>query len=423
MRRIVIELLTTAIALLLVGCRGEASGDSWHGSTSDSAGIVVVSNPAEGTWREGGGWRLEEDLSVGARDGDPEYLFGQIAGICVGSSGRIYVVDLSAGSIRVYSPDGSFINAFGRTGSGPGELGASLGPCLTQPGDTLAIPDLQNFRVNRYSADGTPVGDWRFDVGQGIPLRWDISAAGKIATQLRFGILDLSPNEIPDAIVWWTGEESPGDTLLRFPARAVVPLPSGRRQYTLLASETLWDLAPDGGVAVAESSDEGYRLIEYDSLGNALRVISRPAPPHEVTETDRRILREAVETVFSARVIEAVMGEIHFAERFPVFFQLRHGPRGSLWVQQVRVPSTLSADEQTEADFRPEDPEVFLANPRLRLGSPDWDVFDDQGRFLGVVTMPRRFEPIEFTGDAIYGIWRDEMDVEYVRRLRIMIGR
>ena len=71
-------------------------------------------------------------------------MFGQIAGICVGADRRIYVVDLGASSIRVYDPDGGFIGGFGGSGSGPGELGASLGPTLRIQAD--------HFRVRRAQA-------------------------------------------------------------------------------------------------------------------------------------------------------------------------------------------------------------------------------------------------------------------------------
>ncbi len=52
-------------------------------------------------------------------------------------------------------------------------------------------------------------------------------------------------------------------------------------------------------------------------------------------------------------------------------------------------------------------PEVLVANPRLPIGSPDWEVLDADGRFLGVVTLPNRFEAMQFVGDAVYGVWRD----------------
>jgi hypothetical protein len=58
-------------------------------------------------------------------------------------------------------------------------------------------------------------------------------------------------------------------------------------------------------------------------------------------------------------------------------------------------------------------------NPQLDIGSRQWDVFDAEGRYLGVVSMPLRFQPVRFLGNNIYGIQRDELDVQYVVKLAI----
>jgi len=34
--------------------------------------------------------------------------------------------------------------------------------------------------------------------------------------------------------------------------------------------------------------------------------------------------------------------------------------------------------------------------------------------------VPHRFQPVTFEGDLIYGIWRDEFDVQYVRVMRVV---
>ena len=54
------------------------------------------------------------------------------------------------------------------------------------------------------------------------------------------------------------------------------------------------------------------------------------------------------------------------------------------------------------------------------IGAKDWDVFDAEGRFLGVVTMPPRFSPRSIVGDKIYGVFRDDLDVQYAVRMRIV---
>jgi hypothetical protein len=98
-------------------------------------------------------------------------------------------------------------------------------------------------------------------------------------------------------------------------------------------------------------------------------------------------------------------GRFHFADFFPAFQALAVGPMGTIWVQRVKPASELS----------PEEVRVYHENP-----AEDWEVFDSEGRFLGVVAMPSRFDPMVFRGGKIYGTWRDELDVSYAVRFGIV---
>jgi len=89
---------------------------------------------------------------------------------------------------------------------------------------------------------------------------------------------------------------------------------------------------------------------------------------------------------------------------------LAAGPVGTIWVQHVQPPSELS--DETLASSRQDH---VVEN----FGAPGWEVFDRDGRFLGVVDMPEQFKPILFRHDVIYGVSRDELNVEYVVRLHI----
>ncbi len=77
-------------------------------------------------------------------------------------------------------------------------------------------------------------------------------------------------------------------------------------------------------------------------------------------------------------------------------------------MQPVRSPADLS------------DKEIELYNFIEDFGASGWDVFDRAGRYLGVVNMPPRFQPRLFHEDEIYGVWRDDIDVQYVVRLHVI---
>ena len=97
-----------------------------------------------------------------------------------------------------------------------------------------------------------------------------------------------------------------------------------------------------------------------------------------------------------------------FADFYPAFGQIFLGPEGTLWVQRIRSASDMAGDTEEEFEFDPQD-----------IGSPEWEVLDREGRYMGVVTFPDRFQPRNVQGDHIYGLWQDELDVQYIMRLKV----
>jgi hypothetical protein len=106
--------------------------------------------------------------------------------------------------------------------------------------------------------------------------------------------------------------------------------------------------------------------------------------------------------------MEQTRRSVSFAEFFPAFVSMSIGPNGSIWVQHLRPPAQVTEEELETYDMTQD------------IGSRDWDVFDPDGRYLGVVTMPPRFTPRRIVEGKIYGVWRDDLDVQYVTRLRIV---
>ncbi len=88
------KVVTFWALLPIVACADD--GDGWTGTVSDSAGVAIVENGDEGLWAPDEQWTLEEEMRVGALEADPEYQFGQVGFLAVGSVGQIYVSDIQA---------------------------------------------------------------------------------------------------------------------------------------------------------------------------------------------------------------------------------------------------------------------------------------------------------------------------------------
>lgn len=389
--------------LLLPGCSGP--GGTWAGTISDSAGVTVVSNPAEGIWEEADRWTVEVELQIGGREGDPEYLFGEVGPMAVDSRGRILVFDDYASQIKVYSPEGEYGGAIGRRGDGPGEL-RGVDVLWVGSGDTVLVSSMRAQRFNRFAPDGSDAGTFRMVLQEGYPLEAVTTSSGQMAVRLRpFAATadDVAENPM-DAIVVLSTNGTVTDTLMTYPADQMFG-PGAGAENRFFCPEMVWDLTEDLQVVFGVTDE--YRIQTYSNK-QLTRTITKPFEGVPVTGENRETvigLEKGYmdEAGVPLGIQERLLNRIRFCESFPVFRSVRIGPEQSVWVQQVRVPTgTLETD----------DPEA--------LASPEWDVFDSEGRFLGVVTLPERFDAKVFRGDRIYGVWRDELDVGHVLRLRII---
>jgi hypothetical protein len=400
----------------MAACSG---GDQWTGSVTDSAGVTLVVNTDQGMWVEGGGWTLEEELRIGTIEGEPEYQFGQIGLIAIDSRDRIFVLDAQAREIRVFSPDGTYQQTMGQPGEGPGELGAGAAALYMGPGDTLLAPDLANQRVNRYAPDGTSLGSFPLRIENGIPMSIVATRTGVVAEQVRpFSTPDQPSPDSLDVIVKLATDGSVIDTLMTFPPGKSIDLSNeqGPRRI-LFAAEPVWTLSDEMQLFFGVTNE--YRISVFDPEGNLQRVVSKPAEPTPVTERDQEMIWDVIEQQIRSLVPPAAFTEVmaqqrqalSFADFFPAFVSMSIGPNGSIWVQHLRPPAEVTEEELETYDMAQD------------IGSRDWDVFDPEGRYLGVVTMPPRFAPRLILEGKIYGVWRDELDVQYVLRLRIVDPR
>jgi hypothetical protein len=396
-------------AVIAAACAG--GGGEWAGTITDSAGVAIVSNPAEGMWTESEVWTVEEELKIGTLEGDPDYMFGQIGFLTVDSNGRIFVLDAQAQQVKVYSPDGVYEQTIGARGSGPGELlGATF--VLMGPGDTLVVPDLRNLRINRYAPDGSSLGSSPLDLQQGIPTVFQGTPSGVLVRQVRQFAFPGQPEiEDPhDAIVTFAVDGTVLDTLLRFPSGETFRMSGGAPEFNFYSPEPSWDYSDELGLVYAVNDE--YRIGLYSAEGELERVIKMPFEREPVGERDKEAFMTSVKRAWAdagvpPEGIAQLESGVSFGQFFPAFATVTAGPEGTVWVQHVQVPTELS-EEQLENYNLFED-----------TGAPEWDVFDGVGRYLGIVTMPTRFAPRMVRGDRIYGVWRDELDVQYVMKLRI----
>ncbi len=80
---------------------------------------------------------------------------------------------------------------------------------------------------------------------------------------------------------------------------------------------------------------------------------------------------------------------------------------GTLWVQQALQVSSF-------------EPDVMARFGLHAFATPEYDIFDREGRYLGTMTPPKGFSPMLAHGEYLYGVQADDLGVPHVVRLRVL---
>jgi hypothetical protein len=406
------KVIAVALVVGLAGCSRAGGGARWEGTVRDSAGIQIVQNTAVGMWRPEDRWTVTEALRIGTAEGEPEYQFGQInaaGSLGVASDGRIVMLDAQGRHLKVFSADGQYERTIGGPGGGPGEIGnAAQSSMLMAPGDTIVMVDFGNQRVNLYLLDGTYVRSFAINLAAGFPFRWELSRDGRIVVQFRkldFTGTAATPDTM-DVIAVQNLDGTVGDTLMRVPSGKTIQFSGGMPEWNFFVPEPLWALWGD---RILHAVNNNYRIGIYGPGPSLERIIEKPFTLTPVTEADQEPFKRALQKAivdqgapapFAAQLVDTRM---HFAPNYPAFAQMLEGPFGAILVQFVQPIASLSDEERETFDFA-----------SGSLASRLWDVFDPEGRYQGALEMPLGFQPIRFQGDKIYGIQKDNLDVQYI---------
>jgi hypothetical protein len=407
--------LIAILAPLVAACAGGDGGD-WAGTVTDSAGVQIVTNPAAGVWAADAVPAVTEELKIGTAGGDPNYQFGTIAAVDVGSDGSVYVLDQQSQHVRVFDREGTYLRTIGGPGSGPGELSQQPVGLVVTRGDTLFVPDVGHQRITRYTGAGQTVGSFPLPLTQGIPMRWQIGPDGRIVQQARvMAFPGQSAATAPPEPKDWLLERDPTgaitDTVMELPIGESFQFSQNSMRIRLFEAEPIWALGSGGAVYYGLNS--GFDIGQYGADGELVRRIRKPAERKPVTEADIAAIKKAMEQLFAdqgvpPQAMQMIMGNLEFADHYPAFANMIGGPGGSLWAQ--RVTSAQDMADAGVVEFNPQD-----------IGSPVWDVFATDGRYMGAVRLPDRFQPLRVIDNHIWGVWRDELDVQYVTMLRVDI--
>ena len=322
---------------------------------------------------------FEEVYRVGSFDGDLWETFGEITGLSFDATGNLFILDRQASQVTVVDARGSFVRTVGQAGEGPGEFRMPMA-FTAMPDGSLVVADLGHRSYQLFDAEGS--FERMVSMGGGDVIRLGdiaphpsgaaiVSGGGGMAIAMRAGPggAPSAPRTRPIDVVSLTGDVAGVEAIAQAwqPPRDDRPqrLEGGgvRLQMSMAGPRTfepqlLVGVLPDGGVAYADSSTYGIKVVGPD--GTLRRVLTRNHPPREVTsrmqdeEKERRLAEldegqgprmriltsngsGAARPISEEAMRDMMRGQIdqlQFYPELPVLMRLESTWSGKIWAQR-----------------------------------------------------------------------------------------
>ncbi|MFC1791304.1 hypothetical protein ACFL0I_02410 [Gemmatimonadota bacterium] len=344
----------------------------------------TTADPIAQTWHAA----AEPEIQFGGDD-DPAGPLFRITGLARLRDG-ILVVNAGDHSVRLYSADGTLVSSLGREGFGPGEFKS---PRLVKrlPGDSLIIHDGLNRRLSvvcdgKYVCAESPVATLGSVIGiaGGFALaerpRGAAGGEGQLMDSVQYLSSRLNDSSF-DVILMMEG--TPRQMGRVGGGGGSLPVPLTRPPSAAVAESVL---------VLNNGRDAVLRIFDFHGLEQP--GITLPIPLEPVTESEfRDVIEDRIQGFPDQRqaafrpLFEAMSSPAHR----PVIRRILIDRTGLIWAEREHVDRDLHS----------------------------WMVVDLQGRVLAEVTTPPRLTVEEIGVDYVLGVWRDPLDVEYVRMHRL----
>ena len=403
-----LQRLIPCILLGLIACT-PASDQSPAFFTVDSAGvrISVSDGPA---WTSDSRWGVNPSplIDIGQTEGEDPYLFTGIVGAVGTAQGGVAVVDRASAEIRVFDDRGIHLSSSAGKGGGPGELQNPL-RVIRYPGDSILVVDFAGPAASVYSSNGSYGYRIRLPQYNGMPtfVTGVLANGDMVVTSPIVESFNTTPgtwewnqhvlvwNRQSDSLVHWQtallrevwvvdrGANTPG----------LITTPANHAEVAILTADSLALIA----------DNRANQFVLYRANRDVAAIIRNLAPPTTIGNDDLDRWRQYLTGEWSsadgngnARLLDAANDlrptrpTVHWGRAFNTETRptILHDDSGNIWVHRYR--------------YIPDD-------------AAEWDVYDAERRYLGVVTMPSGFDLLDVYENKLIGAWADSLGVPHVR--------
>jgi hypothetical protein len=338
-------------------------------------------------------------ILVAADFGAPDYvLFDVGAGVFLQAGGFV-VANEGTSQLFRFTDEGTFVGAFGRSGSGPGEFERLFD--LNRCGDDqLIVEELSRLtvldgRAMEFDHSVRVVGHLTATRSNVAGIRSDCSAA--LLEDRRPPIVTGPDVFAPPVALYWadlvTGEK---DSIGTFGGGELMPWEVGGRPVPIRAPfghNAVWAVHPEG-VAFGSTRNTSFRII--GAGGRVLRVIRWDAPEEPVTDEDWSYLDRSRIAFLDEYPEEGALipplGSLPRPDAKPAFAGIMVDPLGRVWLQAYGRYGVTGPEPSSR-----------------------WQVFLATGEWLAEVHMPRGLRVLAISDSSVLGVTRRELDLEQLQ--------
>ena len=209
--------------------------------------------------------------TIGVEMGDSAYVFGLLMGVGHDFEGNIIALDVHAGRLSVFDPDGEFLKHIGAPGPGPGEFQVPIGFAVFPEGG-VAVSDAMARVISFFDGQGVFTGmlDGFFPTP---PISIEGAPGEAIIGQHMPMVMTEDMTEMSMNLSRWSGDPEPDLTYLSIPME--LDFMGGGNVGVQRGPEFDFAVGPDGSVFVAIISDTVFSVTGFTPEGEEFLALHR----------------------------------------------------------------------------------------------------------------------------------------------------
>lgn len=397
-----------ALFLLTPGLVALLGAQSIPGGPQQAA-LEVISNPKIPVPPAGGRKRLvfKEELSIGLKEGDENYMFGSAIMFNTDETGNFYVTDWDRKKIVKYDQTGKYILMIGREGRGPGEF-RNLSTARFDKAGEIYVTDIADRRISFFDRSGNFLRQvllpGHFD-DLYITARGDYVSGYTAILEGEAGMAFKAVDGIFNDRCELVTEFHSSVTERRLPAGrdavSMAKFNAGVLSRTAFAPAPRHIQAADGTIFFGYSAD--YSIDVYSSEGRRMRTIKRAWDPVKINEADK--------ADFATRTARP-------------FIRQLSGIDSENDIRNILKYIDYPANKPAYEDFALMENGWLIVLMGSGNGKPSlFDLFDARGRYIGQfkAAFPAQRGLFFFKNGKAYAVTTDEEGYKSVKRYAMKI--